>query len=276
MASNDIPSDSEGTPFDCTGETEYARQEHNAELTPQSVIPFITSTNQDLFSRIVTEFTNAERRMKSVEWDGGMDIPSINELRYVAYHLFKACQYQDDVDKQREELRRAERHCKRASFDAMELGIINQLENINRFKEDYNDYPISGVLSDYVKLMQQTEEIKKFLEASTGAENRDDYYDECENNLHSLKKIYSKLTAAREEVNKKRAQYIADQARLKKDEQRADRNEQLTKEALALAKKRLWIAIGSIILTVIMGIYTSIKNITPSNSQPSETRETPP
>lgn len=111
----------------------------------------------------------------------------------------------------------------------MELGIIHQLEKIAGFQDEYRDYPVSDVLPEYIELLFQVNQIKKFLEASTGAEYRDEYYNECEKNLLSLKQINGKLTVAREEVNKKRTQYVSDQDRLQHAEERAD-------EAQALAR----------------------------------------
>ena len=135
-------------PEDCVGKDKIASPHHEQPINPDDVVPLVKEENRPIFQDVAKAFCEAERRMKKIEWMDGTDVPSINELRYVGYHLFKACQ-QDDTVLQREELRRAERHCKRASFDALELGMITQLERINDFVTDYKDYPVSDDLPDY-------------------------------------------------------------------------------------------------------------------------------
>ena len=181
--------------------------------------------------------------------DGWRRIPSINELRYVGYHVFKACGKSDDPIKQREELRRAESHCKRASFDAMELGIITQLENVLEFKNNYSDYPVSDVMPDYIDLMTEVANTQKYLAAmKKGVEEREQFYLECEPRLDRLIEINEKLFQAQNELGIMRAASINLELR---------------------AKRAELIAAVSVILAFCMFVYTILS---PGQSQAPQTQ----
>lgn len=194
-----------GAPQECAGvSASDALELHQAQLDPDQISPLIHQDNFEEFQAVADAFVEAERRVKLVEWMDGTDVPSINELRYVSYHLLKACQIQDDPRAQYEELKRAERHCKRASFDAIELGIIGALEQVNDFNKDYNKFPISEVLPNYLDMMNTVEGVRVFLANEAGGEFRDDYYSDCEDRYSQLTDIIGRLRSARDEINKKR------------------------------------------------------------------------
>jgi hypothetical protein len=241
----------------CTGEDRDLQALHSEPLIPSSVYPLVAPGNREAFFRVAQAFAEAERRIKRVEWMGGLDVPSINELRYVSYHLLKACQIQDDEKRQFEELRRAERHCKRASFDALELGIITALEEVKSFRESYSSFPVSDVLSDYHDMMTDVQSTADFLAEAAGGEFRDDYYEDCEQKLGRLQDITRKLSVASEEINKKKALFEREQQRTETAEARADRAESRadTAEERAdkmhrLARMRLLLAVVAIVLGV--------------------------
>lgn len=182
----------------------------------------VRQENLDSFNELMTAFIDAERRIKRVEWiETKLQIPSINELRYVGYHLFKAFSYIENADKQAEEISRAKRHCKRASYDALELGIIHVLEDIRDFKEEFHDFPVSDVVPDYLDKLKQISSIQKFLENSAGSEDRDSYYEECEKNLSTLEEIRLSLDSARDEINLKRREANDTETRANKAEKRS-------------------------------------------------------
>jgi len=216
MTGTEISPDEGIMPAECAGiPQEELTELHSEEITPKNVWPLVSKQNMVLFQKVAAAYAAAERRMKHVEWLDGTDVPSINELRYVSYHLFKACQHQNAPQKQHEELKRAERHCKRASFDAMELGIIAQLEKITDFKNDFKDVVITDILNDFPDLMAQAEKAKNFLKNAAGIEDRDDYYEASEPHLQQLTHITEKLDANRDELVKQRN-------RLGKAEQKAN------------------------------------------------------
>ncbi len=161
-----------------------------------------------LFQETRRQFDEAERRIKLIEREGlsdGIDIPSLNELRYVGFHLLRAFST-NSYEKQKEQLDKAKRHCERASYDAMELGIIQRLEEIRIFQKDYRKITISSVVSDYLEMMEKTQEANAFI-AESDPENREAYYSECETHYLTLKKIAEKLMVAREELNKEKNKF---------------------------------------------------------------------
>lgn len=165
----------------------------------------IFEENQAVYQNMSEAFRFAERCLKLVEiqnTDDGLDIPSINELRYTAFHLIHALD-ETEAHEQKEQLRRAKRHCERAAYDAMELGIIRKLEEIRRFQKDYRMTPITNILPDYIQRMEAATAVRDFLAENTDR-NKHENYKKCELHYHSLKDIVQKLTTAREELNKSR------------------------------------------------------------------------
>jgi len=153
-------------------------------------------------------YKKAEDAIKTIErlQNEGIVIPSLNELRYAGYHLLRATsshppanETEDGFD---EQISRARKHCKRAIYDALEVGIIDRLEAIALFQHDYRMVNISEVLSDYVDLKNRAKQAKDFIE-NTQKDNRDEFYDRCLEYFHELVEIADKLEAAREELNKK-------------------------------------------------------------------------
>ncbi len=233
----------------CDGEqaTEHSPF-HSEAIEASELKALIFTENEEAFREVAKSFTEAERRIKLVEWVDGTDVPSINELRYVSYHLLKAIQHTDQY-KQYEELKRAERHCMRASFDALELGMISQLEEVSVFKDDYKDFPVSDVLSGYFDKLAEVQRAQEFLATAAGGEFRDEYYDECERVLGELMDITRAFRSAREEINKKRLLFEEKKERAIEAEQRAKRAEDRADRAENIARKRLWIAVVAVFLT---------------------------
>ncbi|MDQ6954812.1 MAG: hypothetical protein Q9M20_05155 [Mariprofundaceae bacterium] len=95
--------------------------------------------SKDRFMTLRSLFDSAEIKLKETEQlCGDLAIPSVNELRYVGYHITKALCHDVDSNDYNEELLRAERHCKRAVYDANEVGIEYLLRKIANFKEQYS------------------------------------------------------------------------------------------------------------------------------------------
>ncbi|MDD5296290.1 MAG: hypothetical protein PHU46_05195 [Rhodocyclaceae bacterium] len=143
-------------------------------------------------------FQDAESWIKSIEHDGeGLDIPSINELRYVGYHLLRALSSGD-----RGELEKAENHAKRALYDACEAIIVLNLEEIKKFEEDYRTITVSDVIKNYSDLMTKADEARALIQ-ETGADTREEYYQKCEVFVKDLKSINAILRSARRDLNVK-------------------------------------------------------------------------
>jgi DNA repair exonuclease SbcCD ATPase subunit len=178
-----------------------AKSPQDSQVRPPHT-PLIVEENAGTFWSLVSEFRQAENLLKTAEWDDlRLDIPTINELRYAGYHLINALET-SDLREQLQEFEKGVHHCRRASYDAIELGLINELEQVMDFENDYRLVPVPNVLPDYVQLMERVEEIKEKLGQNEKAPDRKTYYEEAESHLKELKKITRKLKVSRTELNK--------------------------------------------------------------------------
>lgn len=183
---------------------------HNDLPDTQPHSTLIQEANLPLYTQVLSSFKQAEQFIKSVELDSNgndLSVPSINELRYTGHHLVKAIQ-SDDAEKQKEELKKAYRHCKRASFDAVELGIIGKLETITIFEYDYRKSLIQNVWPDYLDSVAELEKIQCFLKHQNVTRSREDYFDSCLAHYEMAAKISQKARLARPQLNKQRNKAI--------------------------------------------------------------------
>jgi len=153
---------------------------------------------RDEIEEIERLFVKAEQKIKSIEHDGdGLDIPSINELRYAGRHLLTALK-NNNLD----ELAKAKNHVKRALYDACEVLIISNLEEIKQFQNDYRLVTITDVVKDFTSLMIKAEAARQFIQ-NKDAESREDYYDECSAQVDILREVNITLKTARADLNVK-------------------------------------------------------------------------
>lgn len=154
---------------------------------------------------IVTLFDSAEDKVKEVEQLAQeLSVPSINELRYVGYHLARAfCE--EDPQELNIQITKAKGHCKRAIYDAHEIGIIFMLEQIKLFKEEYSQFSSSviEVLPSYTQELATASKASRFIAEvkEKHRNNRDTYYKKCEPHYLSLRDIFDKLTIAEPLIN---------------------------------------------------------------------------
>ncbi len=155
--------------------------------------------------KIVELFDQAEAKVKEVEQlSNQLSIPSINQLRYVGYHLVRSICADDTTAEFSIQIEKAERHCKRAIYDAVEIGIIYLFEKIKNFQDDYSKHSeVVTVLNNYIELCQKTEDAKEFITKIRDGHNesRDQYYAECQPVYSTLKEITQTLELARPTIN---------------------------------------------------------------------------
>lgn len=174
------------------------------EAHPVESLPGSTGSNSNIFeannsllSEVFMSFKQSEIDIKSVELESygeDLNIPSINELRYAGHHLCKALKAEIDQDDQAEELKRALRHCHRASYDAVELGIIAQLETIRDFQRSSSGADITKHWPDYLENMQTVEAGQKFIQQQSVKRERESYFEGCNAHYTELAKIVTKIT----------------------------------------------------------------------------------
>lgn len=148
-------------------------------------------------------FAEAEQRIKQIEHtQQGLDIPAINELRYVAFHLLEAL-VSDQVGQDRHKPKILS-HIQRAIYDACEALISIHLHDLRRFQEDYRLVVVSEVIKDYSSLMEKAEEAKRLIsETRRGHDGRASYYEIALQHVDTLTQINATLLASRDELNKK-------------------------------------------------------------------------
>lgn len=149
---------------------------------------------------IVSLFDEAELKVKEIEQLAQeLSVPSINELRYVGYHLARALCTEDE-SKLTLEIQKAKGHCQRALYDAYEIGIIHMLEQIKLFKERYvkHSHFINDVVSGYVECLIEVDNASSFIVdvRKEASDDRGEYYKRCGPYFEQLRVICSKFDQA--------------------------------------------------------------------------------
>lgn len=158
----------------------------------------------DAFVLLRQEYDLADRTAKKVQRFVSMaGVPAINELRYVAHHLINVVAPADqhvDTDK---ELQRAINHCKRATYEASEAGILFAFDRIDQFKQDYRRVMISSVVSDWSDILALCSNVThRLAEAREAGEDKTQDHSDFEQLFERLVAICSRLDEARGEMNK--------------------------------------------------------------------------
>lgn len=141
----------------------------------------------------------------SLLWDG-LGVTPINQLRYAGRHLLDALTGNSDSPPE-ENFRRAENHCKRAIYDAMDSGIVYCLRKIDEFKNDYRSIEIIPIVPEYRNITGQYREAKALIDKARDHNIRADFYDEAVQHYKNLKDSVDSLDDAREELNKRLRQH---------------------------------------------------------------------
>ncbi|MDR1936260.1 MAG: hypothetical protein LBS49_11900 [Candidatus Accumulibacter sp.] len=174
-------------------------------LPEHSGIPFA----QEEFAAWKKGFREAERCLKRLEdeTEDGLDITAVNQLRYVAFHLFAAlCASEEgDENKKKEEGRKLKAHLDRAIYDACDGLVQFYLEQIKSFQEDYRSVVITDVLSKYFGLLRSADDAHELInQARAGkGERRGEFSGSVMTASETLKCVCAELVYAREELNKK-------------------------------------------------------------------------
>lgn len=118
--------------------------------------------NKQQIDKLIQCFNIAESRLKEIERSNvsGIVIPAINELRYSAQHIILSLN-DTSVKDQEESILRAIRHAQRASYDAIEAGILYALDEIRSMQDGYQDMAISSVIQGWTEIMGKAEINKK-------------------------------------------------------------------------------------------------------------------
>jgi hypothetical protein len=135
--------------------------------------------------------------------DDEIEIPSINELRYVAYHTLKAINEKSEGE-QDEELRRATRHSQRASYDILEIGVLDKIEYFVGFCEEYKKIDISSVIKDWSGVHNKITDINITLaEINRSEYSSVEYLEIVEEKYNEICDIVIYLDSSKDELNGK-------------------------------------------------------------------------
>ena len=145
-------------------------------------------------------FKLAEDKIKLVEnLNLELSIPAINELRYAGYHItqFIASETPEAAN---EEFGKAEKHCKRAIYDAAEAGVTYQLEMIKIFQTDFRTLSIRKTISNYNEIRKQIKAASTLILTPRGKVDRSAYYEECAKHLETLQVAHEELESYRDDL----------------------------------------------------------------------------
>lgn len=143
----------------------------------------------------------AEKQIKIVEdrGDGKLSIPSVNQLRYVSYHVLNHV-----LDGSEADLLEAAHHCGRALYDCFEMEALFYMKSFAAFQHDFPKEPISDTVPEYFKWIAAHEAAQVFIRTHTQSDGRYQYYEQFAPYIEQLSVINKHLPRAREAINKKR------------------------------------------------------------------------
>lgn len=144
--------------------------EENFELEVQSTIQL---------------FKDAEARIKDRElfYDDGLYVPAINELRYAGRHIIDALA-KDDIDSKLEEVFKAQKHCKRALYDASEACLIDAYEQFKNFQARFEILDLRKYVENYDLMLAESHRIKERVANRATDETKEEFYEDL-TALHS-------------------------------------------------------------------------------------------
>lgn len=170
---------------------------------------------RDDFSRLRSEYDIADKVMKDVQaFVEEAGIPAINELRYAGYHLLNAVSPLDAEASSSDELTRAVNHCKRATYEASEAGLLTAFGKISEFKADYQQVVVSSVVQDWTEILTKCDSYRdRITEARQTGVDRTIDHTKFRDAFLDLVAVCRRLDHARDELNKQIQQKQVDARR---------------------------------------------------------------
>jgi hypothetical protein len=156
----------------------------------------LDESDKESLQEVIDLFDQAESKVKELErLCGELSIPSINQLRYVGYHLTKALCHDDNPSIFTEEIKKSKSHAKRAIYDTYEAGILYLLEKIEDFQfQASTSSQTNHVLPNYSELCAKAQASSDFLQkVRLEHKQREKYYLQCEPHIDILKNIYTQF-----------------------------------------------------------------------------------
>jgi len=134
----------------------------------------------------------------------GVVVPAVNELRYAGKHLIGAIWFQscNRKEEEQEQLRRANRHCIRARYDALRATALFLIRDYRQFSDDYRFiiHHVEGA-EEHRRII---EEVLEFLCQHTSEDSDEILGEECDkfhDAIEKLKPIFLHSSSQRGKLN---------------------------------------------------------------------------
>lgn len=153
------------------------------------------------FFQIEREFSETEKHLKCIERSKiqeGLDIESVCSLSDASWALLNALRNHTDI----QQLHSAISFIRKAEYEILALGIIQQIDLIDRFQDDFKNEPIAPHLPEWFDIQKKADEIAAWLKRNISGVSIDIMLPEANNYYTELKKISIKIDSCREELLK--------------------------------------------------------------------------
>lgn len=213
-------------------------------------IAVLHEAHKELLLKTEKQFRIAEEHIKAAtliyDNKGGLNMPAVNELRYAGEHLLSGLTANTEAQ-QGSEFKQALNHCRRASYDAVEISCVSIIENINAFYIAIEDMIATNDIPDYAQKKARVREIKEFL-VSHSREDADQYWETVAGYAKELDDLHRLFAEARPEIIKRHTETVQrEQARLQREQEQLQRDqERLQRERI----RDFWQRTGVIIAAV--------------------------
>lgn len=193
---------SQGVRPDCTDDHENKHHPVTDIIPVPDACVWLSKEAHAKYAEVSKAFEVAENDLKRAEVIDNKHrplVPAINELRYCSHHLVNAIS-ETCADNQIEELRRAKRHCERASYDSLSIALSFLIMHIDRFKDQF--IPKNVVMTDIIK--SYADDMATVLDSqdllTVDYKNKVEKYVEVRRHVDKLTKIRKTLVCAESSI----------------------------------------------------------------------------
>ncbi|MER8952572.1 hypothetical protein NKH98_07490 [Mesorhizobium sp. M0833] len=175
------------------------------ELRSPNVVPLdVNQLPVPDFHTLVREYEIADELCKEVQhFRSAAGIPAINELRYAGYHYINACR-SGGTSPAPTEMIKAVNHCRRATYEAAEAGILMALDEIRSFRTDYKTIVVSEVVPNWPVILTEAQGAVEHLRKSREhGDDRKSDYTRHRDLFRTLKSHCDLLESSRDDLNNK-------------------------------------------------------------------------
>ena len=169
-------------------------------LSANKPITEINTPLSEKHNEINRLFTLAEKRIKQIEFNEGLILPAVNELRYAGKHLINSLA-DSNIKSQENELRKAEKHCMRAIYDASEAGVLYSIRQYQDFRTRYKSLSLSNYYDDFDTMVETAEKAIDTIEKGPTDAHKDSHYNELYEMYSELSLVVKKFFRKQDDLN---------------------------------------------------------------------------